>query len=377
MRQIFLFGLIYLILSLTSTLAQDKDIQLQLSDLMLKHKAVGLTVAVVKNNELVYNKAMGYADLESKEKLTTQHLFRIASISKSFSATVIMQLIEEGQLSLDDDFGTLIGFPIRNPNYPDRIITLRMVLSHTSSINDKNGYFDLDVINPYKNSNWADSYNDYAPGEGYQYCNLNFNMVGAVIEKVAKNRFDLEMNNRIFAPMGLEAGYNVSLLDSNRFAQLYSYTKNGDFVAQPEAYNSRRDEIGNYKLGISTPIFSPTGGLKISTEDLTRYMRMHMNYGVFSGGKLISEASAKQMQTPISKTGYGLALLEDKTIIPGLELVGHTGSAYGLYSSMFFDPIQKFGFVVVTNGCEVSYDKDDNVILSKDVINCLYDYFIR
>lgn len=80
-----------------------------------------------------------------------------------------------------------MGFKIRNPKFPETVITLRLLLSHLSSINDKQGYFTLDAINPAKNPDWAKCYNDYEPGKGYQYCNLNFNMIGTIIEKYSGN----------------------------------------------------------------------------------------------------------------------------------------------------------------------------------------------
>src|SRR5690606_30777814 len=118
-------------------------------------------------------------------------------------ATSIMQLVEAGKLSLEDDFSDLVGFKIRNPKYPETVITLRMVLSHTSSINDSQGYFNFDSINPEKGGSWAKCYNNYEPGKGYQYCNLNFNMVGAVIEKKSGERFDQYVKKHILDPLGL------------------------------------------------------------------------------------------------------------------------------------------------------------------------------
>ena len=135
---------------------------------------VGLAVAVVKNNEIVYHHEFGVADLETGAPIRENSLFRIASISKSFSATSMMQLIEQGKVTLGTDVSSLAGFPIRNPKFPDTVITLEMLLSHTSSLNDSQGYFELDVINPATNPDWAKCYNDYAPGTGYEYCNLNF-----------------------------------------------------------------------------------------------------------------------------------------------------------------------------------------------------------
>lgn len=103
---------------------------------MKKFDVVGFSVAVVKKGEIVYKHSFGLKDVESNTALTENSLFRIASISKSFSATSIMQLVEAGKLSLDDDFSKLVGFKVRNPKYPEKVITLKMVLSHTSSLND-------------------------------------------------------------------------------------------------------------------------------------------------------------------------------------------------------------------------------------------------
>lgn len=357
--------------------AQD-PIEKGLKEIADAYQAVGLAVVVIKDNQPIYKKAIGLQDLDKKTALTTKQLFRIASISKSFSATAILQLVDQGRISLDDDFGKLVGFPIRNPKYPEDVITLRMVLSHTSSINDNNGYFDLDVINPTKNPDWEKGYNDYRPGEGYEYCNLNFNMVGSVLEQQTGIRFDQYIDQQILQPLQLTGGYCVDSLDANKFVKLYDYDSlTNSFKEQPAAYNNRSEEIKKYVLGESTPVFSPTGGMKISPEDLARYMQMHMNYGKYQGGRILTEESSKLMQTKLSnQEGYGLALKETETLIPGHHLVGHTGSAYGLYSAMFFDPQSKYGFVVVTNGCVPTYENGQLAILAR-TINYLYLSLIK
>ena len=348
-----------------------------LQAIMAKYQAVGMAVAVVKDNKLIYNESFGMKDLSNQTPLRNDDIFRIASISKSFTATSLMQQIEAGKLSLNDDVSDLVGFRIRNPKYPDSVITLRMLLSHTSSLNDQNGYFTLDVINPDKNPEWTKSYNDYAPGEAYQYCNLNFNMAGTILERISGERFDQYVANHILTPLGLYGGYNVDSLDQERFTTLYTYNKeSGRFEAAPEAYMSRRDSMANYKMGYSTPIFSPTGGMKISAADLARYMMMHMNYGHSGNQQIISEASSRTMQTPvIAEEGYGLALWQTDNLIDGETMVGHTGDAYGLYSSMFFQPSKKFGMVVITNGCNTSFTGEFNDFL-KESQNVLYQNFI-
>ncbi|RZJ80203.1 MAG: class A beta-lactamase-related serine hydrolase [Flavobacterium sp.] len=357
--------------------AQKEKAVAEIQQIMKDRNVVGLAVAVVKKGELIYSNSFGLKDIESKTLLKDDDIFRIASISKSFSATSIMQLVEAGKMSLKDDFSDLVGFKVRNPKYPQTIITLKMVLSHTSSINDSEGYFNLDAINPAKNNNWAKCYNDYEPGKGYQYCNLNFNMVGAVIEKFSGERFDNYVKNHILNPLGLYGGYCVDSLAANRFTTLYEFdAKANKFTSSPAAYNPRREEIKNYTFGYTTPIFSPTGGMKISATDLAKYMTMHMYKGSYKGTKIISKKSAKIMQTKLSdEENYGLALLQSSNLIEGKEMVGHTGSAYGLYSMMFFNPKEEFGIVVITNGCNPIYTNGFNDAL-KRTLNSLYNNLI-
>ena len=104
---------------------------------------------------------------------------------------------------------------------------------------------------------------------------------------------------------------------------------------------------------------------------------MHLNYGTGNGVKIISKKHAKLMQTKITEEEeYGLALRQASKLIPNVKLVGHTGSAYGLYSTMFFNPKKKFGFVIITNGINATYTGDfpDFTVAA---INTLYDHFIK
>lgn len=358
-----------------SSHAQFEKIEREIGESLAKTETVGLAVAVIKDNQLVYQHAFGRKSVEDNTPLSNSDIFRIASISKSFAATSMMQLAEAKKLSLDDDFGNLVGFKIRNPKYPETVITLRMVLSHTSSINDSQGYFNLDVINPSKNPNWEKCYTDKQPGTGYLYCNLNFNMVGAVIERITGQRYDSYVKQHILAPLNIYGGYCIDSLDNKRFVTLYEY-ENKAFKPSPAAYAPRREELSTYQLGYSTPILSPTGGMKISATDLATYMTMHMNYGKTNGVRIIAKKSAKQMQTPLSsQENYGLALRTTDKLISGKTLVGHTGSAYGLYSAMFFDPKEKFGIVVITNGTSAK-ETDGYKAIIKESFNILYQNLI-
>jgi len=370
--------LLYLLLFFSgfSVNAQQPQVESRIESVMKQFDMVGLSVAVVKKGRIIYVHSFGLKNRETNTLLSNSDIFRIASISKSFSSTSIMQLMEAGKLSLSDDVSDLIGFKVRNPKYPGKVITLKMLLSHTSSLNDDQGYFTLDVINPDKNPDWAKCYSDYAPGEKYSYCNLNFNMVGTIIERISGQRFDKYVKQHVLDPLGLYGGYEVSALDSAKFVTLYEYDpQTKTYTADPEAYNPRREQIENYVQGYSTPVFSPTGGMKISATDLAKYMTMHMYFGKYGKTRIIKKKSSHLMQTPVL-SGYGLALLTSDGLIPGKTMVGHTGSAYGLYSMMFFQPKEKFGIVAITNGCNRDSDVEFNPGL-KAVANVLYEELLK
>ncbi len=361
-----------------SSMAQFDNAESAIRKIMTDHPVVGLSVAVVKEGNLIYTHSFGLKDVENNLPLTNDNLFRIASISKSFTVTSLMQLIEKKKLKLVDDASKLMGFTVRNPRYPDKIITLKMLLSHTSSINDSQGYFTLDAIDPAKNPDWKKCYNDYEPGKGYMYCNLNFNMAGSILEKYSGVRFDHYVVNHVLAPLSLRGGYNVNDLNTSSFANIYDYNlDSAKFIPSPGAYAPRKQEIDNYVMGYSTPLFSPTGGMKISAHDLARYMQMHMNEGRLDGNKIISRKSEREMRKPLSEEeNYGLALLNTSKLIPGENLIGHTGSAYGLFSAMFFEPKKKFGIVVISNGCHPGYTDGNNTVI-REVVNALYNNVVK
>ena len=355
----------------------EKDMEAYIAEI----DAPGITCAVVKDNQVIYHHNFGVKDLATKEPVDDATLWRIASISKSFTATSLLQLVEQGKVSLTDDVSDLLGFKVRNPKYPYVPITLEMLLSHTSSSNDSQGYWTtIDIINPDINTSAGACYNDYAPGSGgYEYCNLNLNLAGTILERVSGERFDQYVVNHVLKPLGLYGGYCVDSLDKARFAHLYDWdAEAGQYVDNyDEAYAPRSEKVANYKMGHDALIFSPTGGMKISGLDLARYMTMHMNYGTTPDGvRIISEESSRNMQTPRSEPEhYGLNLWLDDHFVPGVTLVGHTGGAYGLRSAMFFHPDEKYGFVVICSGAHYPEGMDDNV-LEGSIIR-MYRHFIE
>jgi N-acyl-D-aspartate/D-glutamate deacylase len=326
---------------------------------MKKYGAIGLITAVVRDNEIVYHHSFGSKNLEGNPfRGDERDVVRIASISKSFCALSIMQLLEQDKIDLNADVGEILGFKVRNPKYPDDKITVSMLLSHTSSLNDSQGYKTLDRINPSKNPNYTKCYSNYAPGMGYKYCNLNFNMLGAVVEKISGIRYDRYVKQNILDPLGLTGSLNMAdIPDTTICVPLYEYNESkGGFIHRPEAYNPLAKSDQDYILGYDPALFSTTGGMKMSALDLARYMMLHINYGALDGVRIVNESSARLMQsiqTPTDVSGiyYGYAMRTMQDVwIPGIVTHGHTGSAYGMKSSMTFDPIRKNGVITLCNG---------------------------
>ena len=379
-ESLFVAAVAFFAVACNNASMQD-TVQKELETIMSNHQAVGLAVVAVKDGAVVYSNTLGYKDKEAGTPWEETDVLRIASISKSFTATGILQLVEQGKLDLDTDVSDIMGFEIRNPKYPETPITVRMLLSHISSMSDANGYFSFDYLNRSTSPTWEKAWNDYEPGSKYQYCNLGYNTLGAILEKVSGERFDQYIANHILKPLGVYANHNVHVLDSTRFVNIYSYNRRDSSQTRSDAYPSVAAALENYTMGYSTAVFSPTGGLKISAADLAKVMMMHMNQGTLNGIKILDSTSSALMQSEITTTNYegeryGMALLRTNDLLQGHRLVGHDGLALGAHTSMFWHPEKKFGFVVMTNGCS---DKTSKVFpdIVCDAVECLYRNFIE
>lgn len=361
----------------------------------------GLQLLVLRDGKVVYEYAGGFARLteQGAVPLNTDHKMRVASISKLVAAIGLMRLVEAGKVDLDRDVSDYLGFSLRNPKYPETVITLRMVLSHTSSIRDGNRYWLEEGAQFHEffvpEGRFYDSGSHFASGEGQQpgryfaYCNLNFGIVAAVIERVSGQRFDRYMRREVLQPLGLAASYNVcdlSTTQPERIATLYRkrdanevWQPRGDWVPQLDfegfSCHYGRSPVGRgedpgdilpgYPPGENPTLFSPQGGLRASARDLAVIARMLLNNGRFEGTAILSpqtveamaapqwpvEAGAKAataVEGPDGPEGpggvatYGLAVRRANLQDWGLSaepraLRGHLGEAYGLLGQFWLD----------------------------------------
>lgn len=385
MKRIFLLfaliALFFVVLCAFTVYSEDgSDLRSRIIRLMDKHQCVGLSVVVVKNNKIVYYDSFGYnpdyTDSAKRKPIKQSDVNYIASISKTFVSTAIMQLKERGKLSLDDDVNKYLDFSVRNPYFPDTPITIRMLMTHRSSLNKLKGAVIFDHFNlliPESNKDYISCYNNYKPGSEYEYCNYGYVILGAIIEKASGMRFDTYVEENIMKPLGLYGGFSIEKLDSNRFVRAYKFI-NGEFRKQHKMYKPDK-YLKDYVLGSSTPALHPADGMIISSTDLAKFMMMHMNDGRGENGEqIISGESEKEMRkTADGNKSYGLAL-SHYDFIKGIDLVGMTGGSRGMHTVMFFNPKEKYGFVVFCNGCNSTYANDGG--FNKLIVKELYKSFI-
>ena len=354
-------------------------------------RTMGLATALFKGDDILYINAFGWRDKTGGDPLDKNDIFKIASMSKSFSAVSILQLVDEGKLSLEDDVSDLIGFPVRHPKWPDIPITLKMLLSHTSSMKDGTGnsrYWSPDWVNPAVTS--VDSmlkraFYDYAPGQGYNYCNRGFNMLGCIIERASGERFDDYVRHHVLDPVGIGvAGYNIDSLDADRLVTMYGYNKTEDRLLRNNAYvrkNEIKVEEGTYVIGEDGWAWSPTGGMKITLPDLVKWLKCLRDSCITaSGERLISPASYRKLRTPLTPadpgTLYCLGTRTETRLIAGKTLYGHTGSLHGYKGCMFVQPEEGWGFICLCSSTKPDKINEVYKIYYK-VANLLYEQYLK
>ena len=355
-------------------------------------KVPGLAVIVYRNGKEVYRNMMGNRFLSPRNKnwnlpLTSESRFRVASISKIFTAAGYMKLVEEGKINLDEDVSRYLGFTLRNPSYPNRVITSRMLLSHTSSIRD----YPTPYV-PFKSNvksffTSADCWTrGKAPGSYFSYCNLNFVLLATIMEKVSGQRFDKYMTKNVLKPLDIKGSFNLrdfSSSDLQKMGTLYRKTKgeSGRYYAQiddrpidlPSA-----SLLSSYRPGTNAGIFSPQGGLRISPEELAHMLQMLMNQGSYKGREVLKPATVQLMEKqvwkydPLTPNGdiensciesYGLPLeyfsgngsTRPAPNRPDFDMVGHLGEAYGFIGGLMWQPGTKNGFLFLQNGFATDY----------------------
>lgn len=372
-----------------------------------------LSVVAVRDGAVVYHRQFGFRRIDGDDPRRSlpadgDTLYRIASISKLITSIGVMRLVEDGLLDLDADVSAYLGFQLRNPHFPEVPITLRMLMSHTSSLRDNGGYYwDYstglalrDALVPGgrafgQGRMWAA---DAPPGAYFHYANLPWGVIGAAMERVTGERFDRLMRRLVLDPLNLSGGFSPADLPPEQvrnIATLYRKRPAGDdeagwnpagrWIAQTDDFGDRppAPRAGDdYVPGANGTLFGPQGNCRLSADGLGRVMRMLMNGGELDGRRVLSAESVDLMLAEqwrfdgrngnaggeftnadvAAMNAWGLGVQRfldisrgqgkgDRLVEPGgFAAVGHMGDAYGLTSAMVFDRERKIGLIFLVGG---------------------------
>ncbi len=312
----------------------------QIEQFMEEGHIPSIAASVVYKDEIVWAKGYG-------NQSDVDIVYKMYSISKTFTGTAILQLYEQGIIDLDEDVNNYLPFELKNPNYPNTSITFKHLLSHRSSLRYSATYSNnLNNLNPpfpenleeyaspdgssYKPNIWM----DVEPGERTQYSNLGYDLLAYLVELISQQPYEQYVSDHILIPLDMiNTQYNYSNYNSTQLAYGYSYNSNSE-------ENEKYDHFNINGLG--------SAALQATVTDLSHFMIAHMNEGEWNGTQILNETTIKLMHTD-QGNGFGLGWLTPYSVLgyPGLE--GHSGGGWGFHTYMFINSIENIGIILFVN----------------------------
>jgi D-alanyl-D-alanine carboxypeptidase len=304
----------------------------------------GMSVGIVYNDRLIYAKGFGYADVAKKIPVTPTTIYRMASVTKTFTATAIMQLRDAGKLSLDDPVTKYLPwFSVKSSFVDAPAITIRHLLTHTSGLPREAAY-------PYWTDNrWptieqikATLLNQeavFAPETQWKYSNLALALSGEIVAQVSGEPYDVYVRKHILEPLGMSHSTILFPVDDmSRLAVPYGRR-------MPDGKREIRPEMDCKGI-------SPAANLSSTVEDLARYVAFQMSDGRVDGKVILKASTLQEMHRvqwlqPDWKTGWGIGFAINRA--DNRTIVGHSGWLAGYRTLISFCPEEKIGVIVLTN----------------------------
>lgn len=333
----------------------------RIPELMAKQGIPGLALAVVDGDQVVWQQGFGTTDGDGSRSVTVGTLFSAQSMSKTFTATAVMQAVQSGQLDLDVPITRYVhDFTVHSAfeSDPEQRITLRMLLSHTAGFTHEaplgNNYepepgsFDAHV------RTISDTWLRFPVGTGYAYSNLGIDLAGYILEKTSGHRFATVMHDSLLEPLGM---------DDSTFDR-----------ARVHATTNRA--VGHSTDPVSPPVDVPmmaAGGLWTSAADLGQFLKFQLGHGTVDGRSVLDAGLMAEMRTvpaPHEGAPAGYALGMERThwwAGQYLDLLTHGGGGYGFLSDLFWLPQLRLGIALLTN----SDDHTLQVRLALGILNDL------
>ncbi|GLR48207.1 serine hydrolase domain-containing protein [Sphingomonas astaxanthinifaciens] len=290
----------------------------------------GIVAVVSENGRVVWRGAAGKANLATGAPLAPASLFRYASISKQFTAALVLKYVEDGRLGLDDDLGKLL--PAETPEAWHKV-TVRQLLNHTSGIpsyTSKPGFMaEANTARAITTRQLIDVTRDmpmdFAPGTQFRYNNTGYVLLSAIVEKLSGKPWYAALRERITGPLGLTS--------------IRCGCEPGPAVVESYTGGNRPSQ----KIDMTVP--SGAGALVGTAEDLARWA------AALHGGKVVKPASYQAMITPAmpagatEKYGFGLSLGD----VRGLAAIGHNGGIPGFSTESIYVPSKKLFVAALAN----------------------------
>ncbi|MGM0446437.1 MAG: serine hydrolase domain-containing protein [Bacillota bacterium] len=359
-RILILIVFILLLVGLFQVIAQERAILssrlnevIQLS--IDKNRIPGLAVTAVKNGEIVYSSGFNGSWSKSDREITIETPFYIGSISKSFTALAIMQLVEAKKIDLDSPVQDYLPeFRVDDTGF-EGVITVRHLLHHRSGLTEEEYFKDL----PGELSIEAgvkDLYGmrlSHNPGERFSYFNPNYNILGLIVEKVSNQSFDTYLSENILYPLEM----NNTYLNEEGAAKVVS--GHGAVFSIPI---QRAEEYKAYSI--------PSGYIVSTASDMANYLLYHLS-GEFNGRKLLSEEYLNILQTPFDSQETGYAMGWNKGVKFNQPVVEHGGSLFNYSANLAFLPESETGLVLLINQNHFIYSIISNNQLVDNMLRVL------
>ncbi len=348
----------------------------------------GIVVATIDRSGRLQTRASGCARFAANGRdcaapLQPDGLIRIASISKMVTAAEIERLVLRKRLLLDHDVSSLLGFSLRNPAFADQPITVRQLLNHTSSIVDGEQYWLPwpQVIDAATTSTHRFD-RDHRPGSYFRYGNFNYVLLGQILERTSRQRFDVLMRREQFQRHAILAGYNwhfARAFDPQRVVTLYrkqpeagAWSPAGPWIAQVDDFGGapppKNIDLAQYRIGVNGSVFSPHGGLRIALPDLVHWFARldRKTFAAMHASPLVLRADGGNGDSEhgfYRDFGLGLHSFD----LPGVGAVwGHFGEAYGLRAALLRDPASRRVWAYAITGYADDPDRQPGPVAGLD-----------
>jgi CubicO group peptidase (beta-lactamase class C family) len=305
----------------------------------------GVVFIFVQGDEVIYAKGYGYANLEQKTPMDAANtVVRIGSISKSFVATAVMQLVEQGKLDLHADVNQyLTAFQLED-TYPEPV-TLAHLLTHTAGFEDPPYITTTDAsemrpLREYLAANMPPR--TYAPGEVYIYCSHGYDLAALIVEEVSGVPFVEYMEQNIFKPLGMEhTQYLLAPPMPENLATGYFYEKGG-FLQKSVQVPQPMDYDNSY----------PSGSMVSTASDMAHFLTAQLQSGCYNGVCILRPETIAQMHEVQASTPYegqNVTFGFVESALAGQRLLGHSGAIKGFGDILEFFPEQGLGYFISFN----------------------------